>query len=427
MGSRGDPNSTKDPEKEASRIFVGGVAPGADSNELQKVFEKHGNVTGVSVFKGFAFVQFEKPEEAQKALAEENGREFMGNNLDVKAAKRNPGQNEDSGGRGNRGGGGGRGGRGGYQAPAPPRAPYGGYDGGGRGGGYYDEGPGYGGGGYGGNGGRYGPGMAPPRGPPQGPPERRNDCEIVCVSRFQRNYAESIENRLKNFGLKSDVLFPNPDIPLPKILGNIASRGVLYAVVVTPLNEEHKSMTVNILQGPQPQEHRNMPYDDAMQLVAKTFEKMSSNVGGPELRQGSNDDLPHDIRTVIGFLMDRRPLSVMEYDKLIKYLAQRREGVLREEYGDKIPADLAHPPIGPPVDPAVKAKQNELNERILNILNKPKPKPTSQSELDPSLQRAIDNLIRTGPNLLSQVQQSTSSSGGYGGGDSYYGGNNMFD
>ena len=52
----------------------------------------------------------------------------------------------------------------------------------------------------------------------------------------------------QHFGLKSDVLFPNPDIPLPKILGNIASRGVLYAIVVTPLNEEHGSMTVNILQ-----------------------------------------------------------------------------------------------------------------------------------------------------------------------------------
>ena len=49
-------------------------------------------------------------------------------------------------------------------------------------------------------------------------------------------------------GLKIDVLFPNPDIPLPKILGNIASRGVLFAIVITPLNEEHNSMTVNILQ-----------------------------------------------------------------------------------------------------------------------------------------------------------------------------------
>jgi len=246
---------------------------------------------------------------------------------------------------------------------------------------------------------------------------------------------------LKNFGLEVDVLFPNPDIPLPKILGNIASRGVLFAIVVTPLNEEHKSITVNILQGPNPQEHRNMPYDDAIALLAKTFEQSGGSGpgapgggGGPAERVvGPNDEVPNDIRTCIGFLMEQRPLSVMEYDKLIKYFALRREAVLKQEYGDNIPADLAQPPIGPPVDPATKAKQNELNERILAILNKPKPKPTTApssqvggggpggSGFNNSLRMAIDNLIKTGPNLLSQVQASTSSGFGGGGGGEQYG------
>ena len=81
---------------------------------------------------------------------------------------------------------------------------------------------------------------------------RVNDAEIVCVSRFQRGFAEVIEARMKNFGMQTDVLFPNPDIPLQKILTNIASRGVLLAIIVTPLHEEHRSMTVNILQGKQP-------------------------------------------------------------------------------------------------------------------------------------------------------------------------------
>ena len=71
---------------------------------------------------------------------------------------------------------------------------------------------------------------------------------FLSTRHHQREYAETIEARLKNMGLKIDVLFPNPDIPLPKILGNIASRGVLFAIVMTPLNEEHNSMTVNILQ-----------------------------------------------------------------------------------------------------------------------------------------------------------------------------------
>ena len=146
------------------------------------------------------------------------------------------------------------------------RGPYGhrgggGYNRGGRSRGHYD-----------GRGGGYSnymdgpqPGYTGPGGynPPSGPNReqesmtarppsvmnRVNDAEIVCVSRFQRGFAEVIEARMKNFGMQTDVLFPNPDIPLQKILSNIASRGVLFAIIVTPLHEEHRSMTINILQG----------------------------------------------------------------------------------------------------------------------------------------------------------------------------------
>jgi hypothetical protein len=75
----------------------------------------------------------------------------------------------------------------------------------------------------------------------------RNDCEIVCVNKQQRFYAEAIEARLKNIGLRVDVLFPNPEIPPGKILDNIASRGVLFAIIVTPINEQHSSLTLNVL------------------------------------------------------------------------------------------------------------------------------------------------------------------------------------
>ncbi len=49
-----------------------------------------------------------------------------------------------------------------------------------------------------------------------------------------------IESRLRNIGLRVDVLFPNPDIPLVKILDNIASRGILFAIVVASVNEQHR-------------------------------------------------------------------------------------------------------------------------------------------------------------------------------------------
>ncbi len=40
-----------------------------------------------------------------------------------------------------------------------------------------------------------------------------------------------------------------------KVLGNIAMRGVMFGICVTPDNERHRSLTVNVLQGEQ-QEHR---------------------------------------------------------------------------------------------------------------------------------------------------------------------------
>ena len=83
---------------------------------------------------------------------------------------------------------------------------------------------------------------------------------------------------------------------------------------------------------------------------------------------------------------------------------------------------LANPPIGPPVDPAFKVKQDELHERIIQILNKPapvkeapKPQPPPVAlapELNASLQRAIDSLIKTGPNLLNQMNKGPSSATG---------------
>ena len=111
---------------------------------------------------------------------------------------------------------------------------------------------------------------------PAKPPGKSNDCEIVCVSRQQRQFAERIEARLKVIGLKVDVLFPNPKVDLQKIITDISGRGVMFAILVTPLNEDHNSVTLNILQGGL-QEHQNMPLEDAIIMIAHIFEKRLNN------------------------------------------------------------------------------------------------------------------------------------------------------
>ena len=238
------------------------------------------------------------------------------------------------------------------------------------------------------------------------------DVEIICLSKSLRAYGENIENRLKNMGLSVDVLFPNPEIPIGKVLGNIASRGVMYAICVGPENEQHLSLTLNVLQGQQ-QEHRNMPVDDAMTFISKNFANMVDSGPSSVNKIGLAGGHPGDILKILGFLSDNRPLSIMEYDKMIKYLVGKRQDTLKEEYGESIPAHLLHPPVGPNQEPAAKAKQEELQNRVQKILSRSKvTNQQGSSGLTPSLQAAIENLVKTGPNLLSGMTGPQTTSGG---------------
>ncbi len=47
-------------DSQNSRIFIGNVAPNTDEDLLAEHFKKHGNVIGVIVLKGYAFVQVRK-------------------------------------------------------------------------------------------------------------------------------------------------------------------------------------------------------------------------------------------------------------------------------------------------------------------------------------------------------------------------------
>ncbi len=130
------------------KLYVGNLAFQTTSEDLQQLFAQAGTVQSAAVVedretgrsRGFGFVEMSSKEEGEAAIAQFNGKDFGGRNLNVNEAK--PREDRGGGGRGgfgggggNRGGGGGGGGRGGY----------GGGGGGGRGGG------GYGGGGGGGD------------------------------------------------------------------------------------------------------------------------------------------------------------------------------------------------------------------------------------------------------------------------------------
>src|SRR5262245_11503768 len=123
------------------RLYVGNLPFSFTNQQLQDLFAAHGQVTYAQVMidrmtnrsRGFGFVEFGDPAQAEAAAAALNGRPIDGRALTVNEAReRSPG----GGGGGGFGGGGGRG----------PRGPgggggYGGPRGGGEGG--YGRGPRY--------------------------------------------------------------------------------------------------------------------------------------------------------------------------------------------------------------------------------------------------------------------------------------------
>jgi len=103
-------------------LFVGNMSFQTTEADLRTLFEPYGQVTRVHIGKdretgrsrGFAFVEMANDDEAAKAMAELNGKEFGGRTLKVNEAaprgERPPGGGRGPGGpRGGSGGGGGRG------------------------------------------------------------------------------------------------------------------------------------------------------------------------------------------------------------------------------------------------------------------------------------------------------------------------------
>lgn len=184
------------------------------------------------------------------------------------------------------------------------------------------------------------------------------------------------------------------------MISNIANRGALFAIIISPQHKEMRSVTVNILYGI-PAEHRNMPYDEAIQMIYRNFEQLRQGESGDII--GDNDESPYasipksntrhadSIQHLINLLADNRNLTVLQYDCILKYLQERRETQYKFELGDtsidtkptliehdnskstvtndfQPTASTTHTEATPTprIDP-----EEELQKRLMEILHKP--------------------------------------------------------
>lgn len=215
------------------------------------------------------------------------------------------------------------------------------------------------------------------------------------------------------------------------MLSNIANRGALFAIIINIANREMRSLTVNVLYGI-PAEHRNMPLEDALELINRNFEQLQQGEQGDII--GDTDESPYaaipkslvrhpdPVQHLLNLLGDNRNLTASQFDCVIKYLQDRREQQHKFESGEtdvemkaggsassseantsaKDPSGRERAP-SPQIDP-----EEELQRRLLEILSKPtipninvEPPPEKKAKIDhepallndPKVKNALDSLF----------------------------------
>lgn len=70
---------------------------------------------------------------------------------------------------------------------------------------------------------------------------------------MSREYAETIRSRVEYLRLIVNTVQLSPTVSLADALDAAANRGLLYAMIVTSQHELHRSVTLTILHGRNPQ------------------------------------------------------------------------------------------------------------------------------------------------------------------------------
>ncbi|CAG9864588.1 unnamed protein product [Phyllotreta striolata] len=80
----GNQTNSQDPQAVNSRVFVGNLNTfQCTKTDVERMFQRYGRLAGISMHKGYAFVQFTNPFDARSACLGEDGRTVLSQILDV--------------------------------------------------------------------------------------------------------------------------------------------------------------------------------------------------------------------------------------------------------------------------------------------------------------------------------------------------------
>jgi RNA recognition motif-containing protein len=82
MGKISNITNSSDPQAINSRIFVGNVNTFAlTKDDIEAVFKRYGKIIGISMHKGYAFIQYTSDTESRNAVAGEDQRMYAGQQI----------------------------------------------------------------------------------------------------------------------------------------------------------------------------------------------------------------------------------------------------------------------------------------------------------------------------------------------------------
>ncbi|XP_063700585.1 uncharacterized protein LOC134830902 [Culicoides brevitarsis] len=398
---KGRYNILNDPNTAPARIYVGNLSETIDEGTLRTRFGTYGQISDVLLKKGFAFIQFMSKDSAAEAIAKENKTTMLDKIIAVRTAVKKGNENESA-----------------AQPPNNSVIPS-------------NNGP---------------PKINNARGPPpsqqqQQPPAlpfnhtvTSNHIEIMAMSRDFTEYAENIETYLKNKNLKVDILYPNPNVPMPSLLENIQMRGTLFALEIDEHNQRDETVTVYMLYHEKIKWQRDMRVQDALAHVQKCSEEYiqpsnstpaldqqppaagsfthkdtaeptngMSSTSSPQFKtyEGSMKTINEQVAS----LVKRNMVSVADLDNFIEQLRKMRRAVAVMEN----PLNPQPEPEVPEEDPVEQRIQGIIkSQNYLEQLSKPEPFVMTKERLallqDPKIERALDTLLH--PDIFSTLDLS---------------------
>ncbi|NXX14840.1 NCOA5 protein, partial [Podargus strigoides] len=272
--------------------------------------------------------------------------------------------------------------------------------------------------------------------------ERPVDCSVIVVNKQTKEYAESVGRKVRDLGMVVDLIFLNTEMSLTQALDDVSRGGSPFAIVITQQHQVHRSCTVNIMFGT-PQEHRNMPQADAMVLVARNYERyktesrekereeiarqaakmadeavLQERERPPPVEEGVRGGHPPAIQTLLNLLADNRYLTAEETDKVINYLRDRKERLLRGST-DSLQAPMSRQSLGAPSGSSLggpsSLPSSQAHQGSQPLVSAPSV-PVSSSNPQQELQAKILSLFNSGVAVAAVGNSSSVASAGTSGG-----------